>query len=38
MGIQEKQRGHLLFIETVAGLRSIFYVEKSSEHMGQMLY
>lgn len=35
---KEKQRGHLLFIETVSELRSLFYVEKSSEQTGQMLY
>lgn len=35
---QREQTGHLLFIEKVSGMKSVFYVEKSSEQMGQMQY
>lgn len=33
-GNQREQWGHLLFTEEVSGLRSLFYVEKSSEQKG----
>lgn len=37
-GNQSEQRGHLLFIEAVSGMKSLVYVEKSSKQMGQMQY
>lgn len=37
-GNKRKTKRTSFFIETVSGLRSLFYVEKSSEQMGQMLY
>lgn len=38
MGKKEKQRGASFVYITVPGLRSLFYVEKSSKHAGKMLY